>query len=222
MRFHALATDYDGTIAHDGIVDDATLAALARAKKSGRKLVLVTGRELADLLAVFPRMDLFDRAVMENGATVYDPATRETRVLAEPPPAKFAATLKARGVTPLSTGHVIVATVEPHEETVLKVIHELGLELQVIFNKGSVMVLPSGVNKATGLAAALTELGLSPHNAVGVGDAENDHALLRMCGYSVAVANALPALKETAHMVTKGMRGAGVAELIDLMLIDKL
>ena len=89
MRFHALATDYDGTIAHHGKVDEATIAALERAEKSGRKLVLVTGRELPDLLTVFPRIDLFDLAVMENGATVYDPQTKETRALAEPPPPKF-------------------------------------------------------------------------------------------------------------------------------------
>jgi HAD superfamily hydrolase (TIGR01484 family) len=222
MRFHALATDYDGTIAHHGIVDDTTLAALERAKKSGRKLVLVTGRELPDLLSVFPRIDLFDRAVMENGATVYDPKSKETRVLAEPPPPKFVAELKARGVGPISTGHVIVATWEPHQDTVLKVIHELGLELQVIFNKGAVMILPSGVNKATGLAAGLDELGLSPHNAVGVGDAENDHAFLRVCECSAAVANALPAVKDTADIVLAKDHGAGVAELIDQMIATDL
>src|SRR5262245_33064937 len=222
MRFHALATDYDGTVAHHGLVDDATLAALERAKNSGRKLVLVTGRELPDLLTVFPRIDLFDRAVMENGATVYDPKTKETRVLAEPPPSKFVTELKARGVGPISTGHVIVATWEPHQDTVLKVIHELGLELQVIFNKGAVMVLPSGVNKATGLVAALAQLGLSPHNAVGVGDAENDHAFLKVCECSAAVANALPAVKDTADVVTRGARGAGVAELIDEMIASDL
>jgi hypothetical protein len=222
MRFHALATDYDGTIAHHGVVNDATLAALERAKKSGRRLVLVTGRELPDLLTTFPRIDLFDRAVMENGATVYDPATKETQVLAEPPPPKFAAELKARGVSPVSTGHVIVATWEPHQEEVLKTIHDYGLELQVIFNKGAVMVLPSGVNKATGLVAALAELGLSPHNAVGVGDAENDHAFLRVCECSAAVANALPAVKDTADIVLAKDHGAGVAELIDRLLANDL
>ncbi len=222
MRFHALATDYDGTIAHHGLVDEDTLAALERAKKSGRKLVLVTGRELPDLLTVFPRIDLFDLAVMENGATVYDPKTKETRVLAEPPLPKFVAELKTRGVGPISVGHVIIATWEPHQETVLKVIHELGLELQVIFNKGAVMILPSGVNKASGLAAALAELGLSPHNAVGVGDAENDHAFLRVCECSAAVANALPAVKDTADIVLSKDHGAGVAELIDKMIADDL
>ena len=105
---------------------------------------------------------------------------------------------------------MIVATWEPHEKTVLETIRDCGLELQVIFNKGAVMVLPAGVNKATGLRAALAELNLSPHNAVGVGDAENDHAFLSICECSVAVANALPAVKEKADIVTFADHGAGV------------
>src|SRR5262249_44715925 len=193
-----------------------------RAKKSGRKLIMVTGRELPDLLAIFPPIDLFDLAVVENGAVIFEPGTKEIRVLAEPPPPHFAAALKARGVKPLGVGHVIVATDEPFQDLVFKTIHEFGLELQVIFNKGAVMVLPSGVNKATGLAAALADLGLSPHNAVGVGDAENDHAFLRVCECSAAVDNALPAVKETADIVTTGARGAGVAELIDRMIANDL
>src|SRR5689334_16487021 len=146
MRFHALATDYDGTIAHDGKVDDATLAALERLRNSGRKLILVSGRELPDLKTTFDRLDLFHLMVLENGATVYNPATKETRVLAERPPAAFAEALRKKGVTPLSVGDVIVATFLPHDRAVLDTIRELGLELQVIFNKGAVMVLPSGVN----------------------------------------------------------------------------
>ena len=214
MRYHVLATDYDGTLARDGRVDDATIDALVRVRRSGRKLVLVTGRELEDLTRVFPRLDLFDLVVAENGALVHRPATHESRVLAEPPPAPFVDALRARGVAPLSTGHVIVATWQPHEEAVLEVIRSLGLELQVIFNKGAVMVLPSGVNKAFGLAAALDDLALSTHNAVGVGDAENDHAFLSACECSVAVANALPSLKERCDVVTAGDHGGGVEELI--------
>ena len=92
----------------------------------------------------------------------------------------------------------------------------------MVFNKGAVMVLPSGVNKASGLDAALKSLGLSRHNAIGVGDAENDHALLARCQVAVAVANALPALKEAADIVTQGSRDAGVRELIDELLADDL
>jgi HAD superfamily hydrolase (TIGR01484 family) len=218
MRYDAFATDYDGTLATEGRVDEATLEALERLRNSGRRLILVTGREMDDLLQVFPRIDLFERVVAENGALLYRPATRETKRLAEAPPEHFAKTLRDRGVAPLSVGEVVVATWTPHEKTVLDVIRELGLELQVIFNKGAVMVLPSGVNKATGLTAALQELGLSPQNAVGVGDAENDHAFLSLCECSVAVANALPVLKEQADWVTEGSRGAGVTELIDRLL----
>ena len=222
MRYYALATDYDGTLATEGRVDEATLEALKRLRNSGRRLILVTGRELNDLFEVFPQVDLFERVVAENGALLYRPATRETKRLAEAPPARFANTLRDRGVAPLSVGEVVVATWTPHEKTVLDVIRELGLELQVIFNKGAVMVLPSGINKATGLAAALEELGLSPHNVVGVGDAENDHAFLNLCECSAAVANALPALKEQADLATQKSRGAGVTELIDRLLASDL
>ncbi len=222
MRYLALCCDYDGTLALDGRVDEPTLAALERLLASGRRLVLVTGRELDDLQATFPRLDLFERVVAENGALLYRPGTREEKLLAARPPEKFVDALRRRGVGPMSVGRVIVATWRPHENAVLDTIREQGLDLQVIFNKGAVMVLPAGVNKATGLAAALEEMGLSPHNAVGVGDAENDHAFLKLCECSVAVANALPTVKETADFTTPADHGAGVVELIDALAADDI
>ncbi|MEQ1354774.1 MAG: HAD-IIB family hydrolase, partial [Candidatus Acidiferrum sp.] len=198
------------------------LEALKRVKASGRKLVLATGRELPELLRVFPETSLFDLAVVENGALLYNPATGEKRLLAEPPPAAFVEELRRRGVVPLSVGESIVATWHPHETTVLEVIRMLGLEMQVIFNKEAVMILPSGVNKGTGVRVALEELGLSTHNALGVGDAENDHAFLGICECSVAVANALPVLKERADVVTAKARGEGVEEIIEQLLADDL
>ena len=214
----AFATDYDGTLAADGRVDARAIAALERLRASGRKLLLVTGRELPDLRSVFPRLDLFDRIVAENGALLHRPATGEAVALAPVPPPAFIARLKERRVMPLSTGHVIVATRVPHDEDVLAVIRDLGLELQIIFNKGAVMVLPPGVNKASGLAAALAELSLSPLNVVAIGDAENDHAFLAACGCGVAVENALPMLKDAADWVTEGARGDGVVELAERLL----
>lgn len=222
MRFRALATDYDGTIAHHGVVGPSTVAALRRCAQSGRKLVLVTGREIKDLLPVFPDLALFDIVVAENGGVLYTPKTGAERLLAAPPVPEFVERLKSRGVGSLSVGRTIVATWEPFEVIVLDVIRELGLELQVTFNKGAVMVLPSGVNKRSGLEAAIDELGLSLHNCVAVGDAENDHAFLSACECSVAVANALPAVKATADYATTADHGAGVEELIDRLLRDDL
>jgi len=222
VRYHALACDYDGTLAEDGTAREETLAALARVRESGRRIVLVTGRELPDLRRVFDRFDLFDHVVAENGGVLYRPDKREEKVIAEPPSPEFVRALRAEGVSPLSVGRVVVATTEPHERTVLDVIHRQGLELHVAFNKGSVMVLPSGMNKAKGLAAALAELCLSFHEVVGIGDAENDHAFLAECECAVAVASALPAVKERADLVTKAGAGRGVVELAEHLIKDDL
>jgi hypothetical protein len=222
LRYHALACDYDGTLATDGVVDQPTLDALDRLQGSGRKLILVTGRELGDLLRVFPHIGRFERVVAENGALLYRPATGEELVLAEPPPAEFIAALREKKVRPLSLGRVIVATWEPFQTTVRETIRNLDLELQVVFNKGAVMVLPLGVDKAVGLQAALAEMELSLHQTVGVGDAENDEAMLSACHCSAAVANALQRTKDVADIITQADHGAGVAELIDRMIATDL
>lgn len=220
MQYLALASDYDGTLATRGEVPPDVVAALEKVQQSGRKLILVTGRELKDLIAVFPEYKMFDRLVVENGAVLYKPETGEELPLAEPPSELLVSALQARGVTPLSVGRCIIATWEPHETTALNAIKELGLELQVIFNKGAVMILPAGINKSSGVKAALKDLGLTPNTVVGVGDAENDHAFLRECGLPVAVRNALPSVKEEVAFVTENERGQGVIELIDKFLVD--
>ena len=104
----------------------------------------------------------------------------------------------------------------------LETIRDLGLELQVIFNKGAVMVLPGGMNKAAGLKAALEDVDISPHNVVGVGDAENDHAFLRICECSAAVANALPGGQGDGGPRPQGRPWRGRAGPIREMLADDL
>jgi hydroxymethylpyrimidine pyrophosphatase-like HAD family hydrolase len=200
MHYQVLACDYDGTVARDGLMNADTAAALARLRASGRRIVLVTGRRLEELLTVCPDLGPFDLVVAENGAILYTPSSREAVTLAEPPPPGFVEALRDRGVT---------------DQAVLETIQDMELDLQVVFNKGAVMILPADVDKASGLAAALARLGLSPADAVGIGDAENDHALLGACACGVAVANALPALRERADLVTTADNGAGVAELCE-------
>jgi hydroxymethylpyrimidine pyrophosphatase-like HAD family hydrolase len=222
VRYHALAADYDGTLAHHGLIDDQTWASLRKLRESGRKLIMVTGRELDELLGLLQHPEMFDRIVAENGAVLYCPANKAVRLLAQTPPPDFAEELLRRGVDRVAVGRVIVAAWEPHQDTILHVIHDMALELQVIFNKGAVMVLPTGVNKATGLESALHDLGLSRHNVIGVGDAENDHALIRACELGAAVSNALPSLKAKADLVLTRDHGAGITELIDRVLADDL
>ncbi len=223
MRFLALATDYDGTLAHDGLVNADTLEALCRFRESGRKLILVTGRRLGELQATFPELDAsFDMVVAENGALLYTPSTQEEKDLSEPASDVFVAALRQRKVSPLAIGRGIVATLDSEKEKVLETISDLGLELQVIFNKGALMVLPSGVNKASGLDAALKLMKLSAHNTVAVGDAENDHTFMKFCECSAAVANALTSVKERADIVLTLDHGRGVAELMTHILDNDL
>jgi hydroxymethylpyrimidine pyrophosphatase-like HAD family hydrolase len=222
MRYHALACDFDGTVAWNGQVDQPTVAALRRVRASGRRLVLVTGRELDALIDRFPSLDLFERVVAENGAVIYRPETNDQRLLGDPPPPAFIADLHRRGVAPIAVGDVVVATWHPHEAAVLDTIEQHGLEHHVVFNKGAVMVLPAGVNKATGLVAALTEMRLSPRNTVCIGDAENDQEMFRTCELSVAVNNALATVKTNADVVTEGHHGAGVIELANHLLAGDL
>ena len=84
------------------------------------------------------------------------------------------------------------------------------------------MALPSSVTKASGLAAAFEVLGLSADATIGIGDAENDHGFLDTCGLSVAVANAVPWVKEHVDIVTNGARGFGFQELIDRLFAHGL
>lgn len=222
MRCMVLASDYDNTLARDGRVDDATWDAIDRLRASGRHMVLVTGRELDDLLELCDRVDRFTLIVAENGGMIYSPATRERTLLAPPPPPEFIDAMRKSGVRHLGVGETIVATVKPHDEQALAAIRDLGLDLHVVYNGDAVMILAPGINKASGLLAALDKLSLSPRNAVGVGDAQNDHPLLDACEISAAVGNAIDALKAHADIVTDREYGAGVAELIDAILEDDL
>ncbi len=221
MRYRALATDYDNTLAEAGKVEPATLEALRRARQSGRKLILVTGRELRDLQGVFPELAVFDRVVAENGAVLFDPASRAQTQLSSPVPGNLSAMLREKGV-PFSQGRVILGTEMDYLRAVSAAIERLQLDVHIVLNKGSVMVLPDSVDKLTGLQRALNDIQVPLENVVGIGDAENDRAFLSACGCAVAVANALPEIRDVAAIVTDLPVGRGVVELIDQLLANDL
>jgi len=169
--YRALATDGDGTLIRRKRMARSTVTALERLRTAGRKLVLVTGETQEDL-SEFPDLSLFDLVVAENGAALYHPGSEKLTRLAEPPPADFVRELRRRDVDPTSVGQVIVSVRQPQAQALDNVIRDLGMDWRVICNRKQVMALPAGVDKATGLAAALQELDLSPSEVVGVGDAE--------------------------------------------------
>ncbi|MBS2028692.1 MAG: HAD hydrolase family protein [Deltaproteobacteria bacterium] len=213
FSFHAVATDYDGTLTQGGRPTDAVLAALARTRAAGRRVVLVTGRILAELQRDFPDVEQhFDALVLENGAVVRS-ALGHRRVVLGVSEALDAA-LRDAGIA-FRRGEAILATQADAAGIALGAIAKLGLDAQLVRNRSELMITPSGVSKGTGVREALGDLGVSVHCAVAVGDAENDHALLDACELGVAVGNAVDALKARADVVLAKPAGEGVMELLE-------
>ncbi|HNT79012.1 MAG TPA: DUF5752 family protein [Anaerolineae bacterium] len=212
-----LASDLDGTLAEEGKVSNETWKVLKQAKIAGITVILVTGRTLDSFVAEGPFAELCEAIVAENGAIVYFPR-RETITLPfghlDP---RVLQRLEIMNV-PLERGMVIAATVVPHDEAILKALRDSKSSANVEYNRDSVMLLPPGATKGTGLRYALTELGYSLHNVVACGDAENDRSLFEAVEMGVAVANAQPTLKAVADTVLDKPRGEGVqALLLDLL-----
>jgi hypothetical protein len=213
MRPAVLALDYDGTIARNDVVDPAVRAAIAGARTRGLLVLIVTGRRLDDLHRVAGGLHFVDGVVAENGAIVHFPDSGHTSVLAPPVPAPFAGELGRRGI-PFAAGQCVVEADAGDGGRLLEVIRTLELPLVLVFNRSRVMVLPQGVSKATGLAAALGILRASARNAVAVGDAENDHELLRLAEVGAAVAWGSAALQRVADLVVPGRGPADLAPFL--------
>ncbi|HXG52437.1 MAG TPA: HAD hydrolase family protein [candidate division Zixibacteria bacterium] len=217
MYCRVIACDFDGTGATDGRLAPELLAALEAARMQGVARILVTGRVLEEIESACEQTLPFDAVVAENGAIVWLCRQQRTIQLGEPPPDRFLGQLRARGV-PFHTGTVIVGTWEHHTTQLLDLIRRFGLDGQLIFNRGALMLLPSGVNKAVGVRRALEELARSEHNLIAFGDAENDIPLLLAAELGVAARGAVASVTAMAddHLSQPG--GAGVAFYIRRLL----
>lgn len=213
MRFRLLACDYDRTIATDGVVGEAVRAALRAVRASGRRLVLVTGRNTEELLDVFTELRLFDRLVVENGALMLDPERDVERLLCAPASTRLLEELRQRGIGPLIVGRSVLSTPIENDEAVRATAADLGLRLALIPNVDSLMIMAAGCGKAAGLEAAAAELSVPLAEAVAVGDGENDVALIDCAGVGVAVAHAVPELKEHADIVLQLPSPEGIIDL---------
>ena len=213
MRFTVLALDYDGTIARDGKLHPEVRRAVGEVRATGVTVVLVTGRMLSDLRKLVGDLRFVDAIVAENGAVVAYPDSGQSFVLGEPVSRDLMNEIRARAV-PIETGESVIEADASHAAQILAAIQKLELPQILAFNRGRLMVLPSGVNKASGLREVMRTLRLSPHNAIAIGDAENDHDLLEICELGVAVAWGSEALKQRADEILPGSGPEAVASFI--------
>jgi len=212
LKFGVLALDYDGTIARDGVLDPAVKASIAEARARGITAILVTGRILSDLKRVAGDLTFVDAVVAENGAQLAFPGGH-TWLIGHPPPTAFLDELHRRGID-FAAGLCLVETDASLAPRILAVIREMELPLVLVFNRSRLMILPQGISKATGLRAALTALRLSAHNAIAIGDAENDFDLLAACEIGAAVGWGSPALQRSADEVIPGNGPSALAPWI--------
>lgn len=213
MKFCVLAVDYDGTIAADGRISPEVRAAIEAVRSGGVLTILVTGRILSDLRPLMGDFMLFDAIVAENGAVLSFPGTGRSAALAGPPPPDFLERLRRQGMK-VSFGECIVEADADLAEEILRVIRQSEAPLVTLFNRGRMMILPQAISKATGLRAALTQLRRSAHNAIAIGDAENDHQLLEACEIGMAVGWGSRLLKAAADGVIEGNYPEAVANYI--------
>jgi hypothetical protein len=213
VKLSVLALDYDGTVTRNDALDPSVREAVAAARASGITVLLVTGRILSELRRVAGDLHFVDGVVAENGAVVHFPTAGHTTRVAQPVDAKFTEELRARGIRH-QAGECLVDAAAADAPGLLDVIRRLELPLVLLFNAGRVMVLGQGVSKATGLHALLDMLRLSAHNMVAIGDAENDHEMLRLAEVGAAVEWGSPALCAAADAVITGTGPPAVADYI--------
>lgn len=219
MRYlNVVALDLDGTISIDGRPHPDTLEAIDAARMSGIAVLLATGRMQRELDAEFPGLtDHFDALVLENGAVVVSGG--RPRAVTPPLDPTLDALLTERGV-PFRRGKVLRALDGVHAPIAVEVINDLGVDHQVVHNRAAAMILPAGVTKGTGLVAALADIHRSPHNAIGVGDAENDLALLEAAEVGAAVRDSVPSLLRRADIVLGPGPGNGIPALLGGELLE--
>ena len=213
MKLAAVAIDYDGTIAVDGVFDPDVRSAIAQLRLHGIAVVLVTGRRLTDLKRVAGNLGCFSAVVAENGAVLFFPESGRHAIIGHAPNPRLVDALNQRGIE-TAIGDSVIETDARHAASVLDVIRALEQPQILAFNRGRLMVLAPGIAKSIGLARVLSTLRLSIHNTIGIGDAENDHDLLDACEVGVAVAWGSPALRVVADEVIAGTGPTAVATFL--------
>ena len=221
MIFRALACDYDGTLASDDQMGPEVVAALGEARDAGLRLILVTGRTFFELTRVCERLDLFDGVVAENGGVVYFPGSATIRDQAPPPAPRLLSELDRRGIY-YQAGRVIIGTARGDEPVVREALATVGVTLELVYNRAALMLLPAGVSKGTGVRRVIDTLGLSFHDVLAIGDAENDLDLFEACGWAACPESSVSMVKDRADWVFAGEAGEGIARAITGVVLPGL
>jgi Cof subfamily protein (haloacid dehalogenase superfamily) len=103
-----------------------------------------------------------------------------------------------------------ILSIRPYIEAELGAISEITRA-----TPGMLEVLPPGASKGDGVSRLLKSMNVPPEAVLAVGDGENDVEMFRLCGMSVAMANAVKSARAAAKYLTSSNDDAGVAAAIE-------
>jgi Cof subfamily protein (haloacid dehalogenase superfamily) len=82
-------------------------------------------------------------------------------------------------------------------------------------------ITPAGTDKGVTVAGLVQRLGIPAENIVTIGDMDNDLAMFRQSGFSIAMGNASPDVKRLAHAVTASNDEDGFAAAVDQLILPR-
>lgn len=219
-RISAIGCDYDRTLTNNFLeISKEGVESLRLARKHGIMTIVVSGRVTDFLTKLNKKYDIADILVAENGAVLF--FQKDSKKIFTSNSDLNLRTLLHNADFPIEFGEVIASTKVEYEKKLLKIIETKKINVKLIRNVDSIMLLPPDVDKGTGLLKALKILEINKRNLAVIGDGENDMEMFSIAGTRVAVANAVDVLKRNADIICKNSYGAGVAEFIDMALKNK-
>lgn len=217
MRPRCIASDLDRTLTGPELrLDPAALARIDALRAAGIRVVIATGRRLDELEA----MGLDARAdalVAENGALVRVAGATETS------DARFADRARAALADLAGSfvwGSVLGSGPRHLAQEARARLARAGIPHGVEFNAEEVMLLPEGVDKASGLRRCLERLGIAPEACWAIGDGENDASMLRLVARGAAPANAVPTAREAARVQLASAYSLAFLELTEPLVAE--
>jgi hydroxymethylpyrimidine pyrophosphatase-like HAD family hydrolase len=243
-----VATDLDGTLLRsDGRISDRTRSALALARRSGLRVIAVTGRPAVQARALTAGAGLDWLAVCANGAEICDlprcrPLRRDylpaaaardliSRLRASVPEAAVAwedhrgqgGPVPGLARAALPPGPVAKLLIRrrglPAADLAAAVTAAAPAGLAVTWSTGgTVEVLGPGVSKGAALARLAGWLGIGLDRVLAIGDGHNDLPMLAIAGGAAAVANAPAPVLAAAGLITASSDEDGAAQLLERLI----
>lgn len=212
-----LATDLDETLTYGGgsRIEKDVKKAMLKLRSNGWLLVLATGRDKPYLMKREDIENIFDAWIMEGGLSIYIPSQNIYKVFVTSQWVRFIDSLRKMSFAKPKENTITLR--RENIEDVKRIAEKFQIDISFRDNKGTIMLLPKGVNKAYALHKLMEILDVDGPIVV-IGDSEIDLELFEEADFSVAVANAEDKIKAKADYVTREADGEGVVEAVNLIL----